>query len=235
MTDASSVLAQLWSGLLDLVFPPRCVGCGREGGWLCPACLAAVRPVPPPTCAICYESTLGTDICSACRRNPLEIDGIRSVSLHKGALREAVHGLKYENQRVLAPAMAGLMRGAMHSHGLAADVLVPVPLHKDRQRERGFNQSALLARAMAQNGEPALPVDEESLVRVRATASQTTLNRVERRANMAGAFACRDGRLAGKRVLLIDDVCTTGATLEACAVACRAAGAASVWGLTLTR
>ena len=113
-------------------------------------------------------------------------------------------------------------------------MLVPVPLHEDRLRERGYNQSALLARAMA-DGEPALPVDEESLVRIRATASQTTLNRVERRANMAGAFACRDGRLAGKRVLLIDDVCTTGATLEACAVACRAAGAASVWGLTLTR
>jgi len=232
MADSTGLLTHLWSGLLDLVFPPRCVGCGREGAWLCPACLAAVQPVPPPTCAICYESTLGGDVCSACRRDPLAIDGIRSVSLHKGALREAVHGLKYKNQRSLVPPLAALMRDAMERQGLAADVLVPVPLHQERLRQRGFNQSALLARAMVV---PGLPMDEESLVRVRATASQTTLNRAERRANMAGAFACRDGALAGRRVLLIDDVCTTGATLEACAVACRAAGAASVWGMTLTR
>lgn len=232
MTEVSALLSRTWSGLLDLVFPPRCVGCGRPGAWLCPSCLGAVQPVPPPTCSICYESTLGGSLCSACRRDPLAIDGIRSVSLHKGALREAVHGFKYKNQRGLAGPLAGLMRGVVAEHQAPADVLVPVPLHADRLRERGYNQSALLARALAG---PGLEVDETSLARVRATASQTTLNRVERRANMAGAFACRDGRLAGKRVLLIDDVCTTGATLEACAVACRQAGAASVWGLTVTR
>ena len=111
-----------------------------------------------------------------------------------------------------------------------------MPLHPDRQRQRGYNQSILLARALAE----ALPgsgltVNETALRRVRATASQTKLDRYQRKQNVAGAFACADGAVAGRRVLLIDDVCTTGATLEACAVACRQAGAASVWALTVTR
>ena len=115
-------------------------------------------------------------------------------------------------------------------------VLAPVPLHPNRQRQRGYNQSALLARALAGAMPHAgLAVNETALRRIRATASQTKLDSHQRKLNVAGAFACKDGALAGQRVLLIDDVCTTGATLEACATACRQAGAASVWALTVTR
>jgi ComF family protein len=113
-------------------------------------------------------------------------------------------------------------------------VLVPVPLHGRRLRERGYNQSALLAAEIGKT--TGLPAMTDSLVRLRHTKSQVkTAGAEERQRNMAGAFGCRDARLAGKRVLLVDDVCTTGATMNSCAVALREAGATSVWGLALAR
>ncbi len=232
MPDGASPLQSLWSALLDLIYPPRCVGCQRPGPWLCADCLAAIEPVPEPVCRLCGDMVLAGDLCPACRRHPLRIDGIRSVGLHRGPLREAVHGLKYKRQRHLAPVLAGLMAKRLQVAPLPADVLVPVPLHPDRQRQRGYNQAVLLAAALAG---PAVPILAGSLVRTRPTGTQTHLGRDERMANMSGAFTCRNGDLAGKRVLLIDDVCTTGATLEACALACRQAGTLSVWGLTLSR
>ncbi len=117
---------------------------------------------------------------------------------------------------------------------MAADVLVPVPLHSRRLRERGYNQSALLAAEVGKRN--CLPVVADSLVRLRHTKAQVkTADAEERQRNLAGAFGCRNTKLAGKRVLVVDDVCTTGATLNSCATALRAAGATSVWGLALAR
>ncbi len=231
-----SSLQTLWRGLMDLVFPPRCVGCGRAGMWLCPDCLAIVKPIPPPICRICGDRVFGAEICPTCRETPPAIDGIRSVTLHQGPVRKAIHGFKYRRQRDLAPILGSLLADYLILNPLPGDLLVPVPLHPDRQRQRGYNQSILLAHALA--GAPpgsGLTVNETALRRIRATASQTKLDRHQRKQNVAGAFACADGAVTGQRVLLIDDVCTTGATLEACSVACRQAGAASVWALTVTR
>jgi ComF family protein len=231
-----ATLTGLWRGLLDLVFPPRCVGCGCAGVWFCPDCLARVQPLPPPICRICGDRVFGADLCPSCRQDPPPIDGIRSVSLHTGPLRKAVHGFKYRRQRDLAPVLASLLADYLILNPLPGDLLVPVPLHPDRQRQRGYNQSVLLARALAEALPHAgLTVNETAMRRVRATASQTKLDRGQRKQNVTGAFACMDGAVAGRQVLLIDDVCTTGATLEACALACRQAGAVSVWGLTVTR
>jgi ComF family protein len=119
------------------------------------------------------------------------------------------------------------------SNRLPADVIVPVPLHPDREAERGYNQAGLLARALAE--QVGLPIREDGLMRVRATSPQVTLNAKERQSNVAGAFRVGKGHIAGKRVLLIDDVCTTGATIEACAQALKAEGAQSAWGLTVAR
>jgi ComF family protein len=116
---------------------------------------------------------------------------------------------------------------------MPVDVVVPVPLHTARLRERGYNQAALLARELAQQA--GLPIDEGTLVRKRATAPQVELNAKQRKENVHGAFYCSGNALTGKRVLLIDDVCTTGATLEACAVALYENGARSVQALTLAR
>jgi ComF family protein len=149
-------------------------------------------------------------------------------------VRKAVHQLKYGHFKALAAPLGQLLGEYLEAEPVPADVVVPVPLHGRRLRERGYNQSALLAAEIGKA--KGLPAVTDSLVRLRHTKSQVkTAGAEERQRNMAGAFGCRDARLAGKRVLLVDDVCTTGATMNSCAIALREAGAASVWGLALAR
>ena len=149
-------------------------------------------------------------------------------------MRQAIHQLKYKNLRALAESLAELLSDYLVAHPVPGEVLVPVPLHQKRLRERGYNQSALLAEEVGKlNG---LSVVDDCLVRERHAPPQVrTSNVEERRGNVAGAFVCHDRRLQGKQVLLIDDVSTSGATLDACAAVLKAAGAASVWGLVLAR
>jgi ComF family protein len=174
------------------------------------------------------------DSCPYCRKWKLDIDGVRSPFAFEGLVRRAVHQLKYGHFKALAAPLGRLLGEYLETEPVAADVLVPVPLHSRRLRDRGYNQSALLAAEVGRrNG---LPVVTDSLVRLRYTKAQVkTADAGERQRNLAGAFGCRDAKLAGKRVLLVDDVCTTGATLNSCAIALREAGAASVWGLALAR
>jgi len=173
-------------------------------------------------------------LCSFCRRFPSALDGIRSAAVFEEPLRSAIHQFKYRNGRVLAEPLALLLRDCWEHYPLPVDVLVPVPLHKRRLQERGYNQAALLAREMGRL--VSLPVVEGVLRRERETRVQVGLSARERRENVAGAFRCSDGAMRGDRVLLIDDVCTTGATLEACAVALRQQGKARmIWALTVAR
>jgi ComF family protein len=144
-----------------------------------------------------------------------------------------VHKFKYKGVTALAEPLGGLMAEYWSKHRTPVDVLVPVPLHKSRLRERGFNQAALLARQLSKQIDVA--VNEHTLVRQRATASQVDLNTEERKKNVRDAFLCTTSALADRRVLLIDDVCTTGSTLEACAVALKDGGTRSVQALTLAR
>jgi ComF family protein len=173
-------------------------------------------------------------LCARCRTTPLRIDSIRSAVQFEGVLRQAIHGLKYRGHSALAGPLGGLMAAYWVQHPMSADIVVPVPLHATRLRERGYNQAALLAREMA--GRVGLAVDEQTLIRQRATAPQIELNARQRRENVRVAFHCSGNGVAGKQVLLIDDVCTTGATLEACAVALYDEGGAQrVQALTLAR
>lgn len=144
-----------------------------------------------------------------------------------------MHHLKYRRRAELAEPLGKLMAAYWTQHPMPVDVVVPVPLHAARLRERGYNQAALLAREMARRA--GLAIDEQTLVRQRATSPQVDLNARQRKENVDGAFRCSSNALAGKQVLLIDDVCTTGATLEACAVALYQGGARSVQALTLAR
>jgi ComF family protein len=172
-------------------------------------------------------------LCTRCRNTPLRIERIRSATYFGGILQEAIHHLKYRGHTALAKPLGGLMAAYWQQHPMSADVIVPVPLHADRLRERGYNQAALLAHELARQAR--LAVDEQTLVRKRATTSQVKLDAKQRKENVHEAFCCSDGSLAGKRVLLVDDVCTTGATLEACAIALQESGALSVQALTLAR
>lgn len=149
-------------------------------------------------------------------------------------MRKAIHELKYRNLRAISPCLAELLADYLQANPLPGEALIGVPLHPRRLRERGYNQSNLMARALGRLVD--LPVIEDCLVRVKQAHPQVRAADVEeRRRNVADAFVCRDERVRDKQIILIDDVCTSGATLEACAAAVKSKGARSVWGLTLAR
>lgn len=225
---------QLKESALDILFPPHCVGCGKGGLFLCSQCRSTLQYLPPPLCDRCGKPLPAGAKCPDCESTPLQIDGIRSLFPYDGVARRAILQFKYENVKALAAPLAQLMWEYQQTQRLPADVLMPVPLHPRRLRARGFNQSGLLARELGKLA--SLPVVDDSIARRKNTAPQARTASVEdRRRNVADAFACRNKRGAGKHIIIIDDVCTSGATLKACATALKATGAASVWGLTLAR
>lgn len=217
---------------LDLLFPQCCVGCGREGDYICRACRRSLLPITPPVCPRCGRPQPGGTLCPGCVNWPGEIDGIRSPFRFDGVMRQAIHELKYRNLRAIARPLAELLSDYLTVNPVPGEILVPVPLHRKRLRERGYNQSGLLARELGKL--TGLPVVDGCLVRQRPAPPQArTASVSERHSNVAGAFTCRDGGLRGKQVLLIDDVATSGATLNVCAGALKSAGATSVWGLVM--
>lgn len=232
----TALLRRAGPGLLDLIFPPRCLLCDQPGASLCDHCCQSFPRVVPPVCRLCGQPIDVPGVCRSCRQTPLAIDGIHSVFLFEAGVRKAVHLLKYRNQQTMAPALAGLMADYWRANPLSADLLIPVPLHPARQRERGYNQADLLARALGDM--IGLPVITTGFQRVRHTQPQMSLGAAERRENVQGAFTYlsrSDNRISGQRVVVIDDVCTTGSTMEACSLALKAAGASVVWGFTLAR
>ena len=220
--------------VVDSFFPRRCVGCGKVGGFLCPECLGKLPRLLPPLCPNCGRPQASGIVCPDCRQRQTEIDGIRSPFRFDEVIRKAIHQLKYRNLKAISPCLAELLADYLRSNSLPGEALVCVPLHPRRLRERGYNQSSLLAVELG--GRIDLPVIEDCLVRVKQAQPQVRAVDVEeRRRNVADAFVCRDENVGGKQIILIDDVCTSGATLESCAADLKSKGAASVWGLTLAR
>lgn len=220
--------------LLDLVFPRRCTGCGRVGSLLCQGCLAGLAPLRPPWCRGCGLPLRRGSRCDGCREAAHVPVTVRSAYPYEGPLREAIIEFKYRGLRSLGPELAVLLAGHLRDHPTGFDVIVPVPLTRERQRERGYNQAEVLARALGRMIDA--PVAPDALRRVRSATPQARINaRSSRFENVAGAFGAGATPVAGRRVLLIDDVCTTGATLQACGEALHAAGAAGARALTLAR
>jgi len=233
LTHVSSLVSGFSNRVLDLLYPPRCVVCSREGAWLCDVCQDRFIPLGPSVSGRCGIPLPPGSLCARCQTHALDIESIRSVYRFEGELRDTLHEFKYNGVRVLAHPLGDLMGGYMIGHPAPVDIIVPVPLHTKRQRSRGYNQSALLARGLSRV--IGKPVAMRALVRRRETAPQVSLGAEERRTNVEDAFVCVNDTLQDKDVVLIDDVCTTGATLEACAVALHEAGARSVHALTLAR
>src|SRR5690349_17212661 len=203
------------SSLLDLIFPPRCVVCQRVGAAVCASCLSSIESPAELTCARCGQTIRGTtdppsSLCADCAngRGPKYLDGVRVAAIYTGAVRPAVLALKFRGQRRVAECLAPLMIAPFQSDIHTADMVIPVPLHASRRRERGYNQAELLARAFA--APQGLAVRADVLVRERATEAQTHLSQAERRRNVAGAFALSDPMtaklIAGRRIVLVDDV-----------------------------
>jgi len=188
----------------------------------------------PPLCPRCGRPQASGIVCPSCWQRKTEIDGIRSLFRFDEVIRTAIHELKYRNLKAISPCLAELLADYLRSNPLPGEALVGVPLHPRRLRDRGYNQSSLLARELSRRID--LPVIEDCLIRVRQAQPQVRAVDVEeRRRNVADAFLCRDEKVSGKRIILIDDVCTSGATLESCAAALKDKDATSVWGLTLAR
>ena len=218
LTRASAALRDL----VTFVLPQRCPGCGVEADparMLCGRCLAAIPRLETALCVRCLAA--GSAQPSGCLRHPAYASYARWIYDERAA--PVIHALKYGERTVLAAALGREMAGALPP-GTRPDLVVEVPLHPTRRRERGYNQAALLAEALAGAiGAPRLP---DALTRVRATRTQARLGPAERRRNMAGAFRVNHPEaLAGRSVLIVDDVLTTGATLESALRALAAAGA----------
>jgi len=235
--QALQLFKQVMRQFFDLLYPPQCAGCQRSGYVVCPACLTQMLPPSVPACQRCSAPLAPGGICLSCQSAPLKLSGLRAASSYQGPLRSCIHALKYDGNTRLAQPLGMLLVQVYLALGMRADAIVPVPLHSERYRQRGYNHAALLAQVCAtQTG---LPLFESMLIRHRATLAQVGLKPWERQQNVLGAFSClpmyTGGQLRGRTILLIDDVCTTHATLEACAAPLFAAGAAAVYGLVLAR
>jgi ComF family protein len=226
--------------VVDAVLPPRCLACGGTVGEpdaLCGDCWRAMTFFAPPWCAVCglpFPHPMGDGaVCPECARGRANWQRARAVMRYDKNSRRLVLALKYDRTH-LARAFGGWMRRAGAEMLDSADLLMPVPLHWTRLLARRYNQAALLAHAIHRAGGP--PVAPDWLIRRRRTPSQGRLGPLARARNVAGAFALRPGRsVKGKRLVLIDDVLTTGATVEECARVLRRGGAAFVGVLTLAR
>jgi ComF family protein len=232
MANVLPPLVKLKRVALDILFPPWCIGCGREGSYICESCQRQLPVIVSPFCPRCGRPLNQGESCPGCIGENTYIDGIRAPFLFNGVIRRAIHELKYRNLRAITPVLAGFLYDYLLENPLPGDILVPVPVHPKRERERGYNQSSLLCHELSRrNG---LPVVDDCLIKRTYTPPQArTLNVIDRLANVAGAFACINERLRGKHVILLDDVSTSGATLNACAGALKSAGDITVWGLAL--
>ncbi|MCB9127080.1 MAG: ComF family protein [Ardenticatenales bacterium] len=223
-----------WRFFGELFFPPTCVGCQASGERLCERCLAAILLFEEPRCPRCDmpQVTRHAAPCAVCRASASQLDGMRVVGPHAEPLRRAIHALKYEHQPQLAQPLGTLLAQRWAVAGTAIDVVGAVPLHEARRKERGYNQAELLADRLA--AERGLAVAHHAVQRIRATPPQVGLDRAARQSNVDAAFRAA-ASVVGQRWLLVDDVCTTGATLEATAKALRHAGAREVWAIVLAR
>ena len=238
-------MKEILTGIADLIFPPRCITCDtlleqRGPLPLCPSCREKIRFIHSPLCPRCglpFPAAEGEDhLCGDCITVEKPYAVARAVGEYEETLLTAIHRFKYRGRAGIGGILGGIM--ADFAAGIwdmkIFDLIVPVPLHRRRLRERGFNQAVILAREISKRFD--IPLDFISLRREAFTPPQVGLGREERSANVRGAFSAKHAeRIAGRRILLVDDVYTTGSTLEECTRTLIRAKAESVAVLTLAR
>jgi len=238
--------SRIFRWLLNLIFPLVCPICntllGSKGknSIICADCCKAIRPVHPPYCPRCGLPYPSGDekghLCALCLKERRYFEVHRTCALYEGALKEAIHRFKYGGVFPLVKVFGDLLHPAFRdlTRDYQADLLIPVPLHIRRLRERGFNQALLLVKELSKR--TGIPYAERALKKIKDTPFQITLKKRERRKNLTRAFQVRDREaIKGKAVMLVDDVYTTGATVNECSRALRMAGAERVAVLTVAR
>jgi ComF family protein len=244
-------LQTLLESIFGVLFPSECRLCHTPLDNVsripvCRECLDAIEPVRSPQCVICGDRLVSAQLlmgdgrCTSCRDFEPEFERAVSFGEYEGGLRGLIHLLKYESVIPVASPLGHMMAKAMQELLAGRDslrpLLVPVPLHKNRRRARGFNQSELIARSAAKDLSPRLELDSRILVRQRDTISQVGLSREERMENVRGAFQVNaPERVRGRILIVVDDVMTTGTTLSECARVLKQAGAERVWAATVAR
>ena len=231
-------MSSLFDNFIDLIFPPRCVICkSKSRKIICEDCLGKIVYLKPPICGVCgkpWDKYFEGSLCEDCAKGGAPFSLARSVALYDGMLKEAIHKFKFDGKRKIAPYLSKLLVAYLQYGDIPIkdiNVVIPIPLSKKREKQRGYNQSKLLTEGIARHY--SIPLDDASLKKIRDVTPQFELSRKERLQNIRGAF--RSSQLAGKKILLIDDIYTTGATAREAASALKTAGAKNVYVLTLAR
>jgi len=220
---------------MDFLFPPRCAGCDRWGERYCASCQDKTKLINSSICQVCGEPLSGTFhlVCQRCQTSELFYTSLRSWAYFEGPLQRAIHKLKYKRDLGLGEKLAQPLVDLLLVNNWDIDLVTAVPLDEERQRDRGYNQSLCLARPLA--WKTGLPIVASTIKRVKKTRSQVGLSLEERKINVEGAFWAEKKLVNGKSILVIDDVVTTGSTINSCAEALMKAEASCVYGITLAR
>ncbi len=232
-------LADLFIILRDILFPPCCAACQTglsvpARDYICEECRSSIRPIIAPICTVCGRPLLGPEesshICGQCIEDPPPFESARALFYYQGAIKALIHRVKYSDDGYALKALLSLSREHMSPDFIEPDLIIAIPLHPRRLRERGFNQSLRIARGIF----PHIPVARDLLIKVLDTRPQTGLSREERLKNVRDAFAVVRP-VSVNSVLLLDDVYTTGSTVRSCARALKKAGVKKINILTVAR
>jgi len=227
-------LQQVFWRMIDWLYPPHCAGCGRLNDRWCAECKGQLLPIDHhKSCPKCDYPSIGQGVCPDCSKYKPYFTALRSYAIYTGPFRNTIHRLKYHSDFGLAEILAVYLAQLLEKTDWQPDLVLAVPLSAGRQRQRGYNQSAILAQTLA--WQIRLPYTSGAISRIVETNSQVGLDGFQRRRNVEHAFRAEPKICSQKNVLIIDDVATTGATLSACAQALRHAGADQILALTLAR
>ncbi len=221
-----------WNAL-DWLFPPECVKCGEPGTNWCDSCQKKIEIIQKVVCPICGIPSKTNAVCPQCKQHPPTLDWLRSWAIYNETLKTFIHALKYKNNRRLATTFANAIAEIYKNNPYPVDFITVVPLSKKRTRQRGYNQVALIAKAL--QPQINLKFHPEAICRIRNTETQVGKNFHERAINVIGAFRANPMLVQDKSILILDDVYTTGATLNACTNALKNAGASRIIGITAAR
>src|SRR3989338_1566821 len=232
---------------LDLLFPKRCVSCGKFGAYICKSCFSKIEFIEKPICPICQRQAVGGKTHPGCQGR-YRLDGLVVAARYRGPVKSAIAKVKYKLVYDIAKILIDLIVVNLWKFDLASDlILVPVPLHVRRKNWRGFNQAELLANLLSKSFGVSV---SDALIRIRQTKSQVGLKRDDRKENVRGAFALRPSgqkkrksfdsaqgkiisEVKGKNIILVDDVYTSGATMTECCKVLKKEGAGEVWGMAV--